>query len=177
MFWELIATVFAGLGAAGIALALRFMTARRLPRWAIPMAAGGAMLGFQIYSEYTWFSHQRSLLPNDVTVVKQIHETAAWRPWTFIVPQTVRFIAVRVGKGAVNSINSQIVLADVYLFERRRLAKHVPQVFHCGQHARADFNDQLQTPQPGAPLDDHWLVLPQDDPLLQVVCQRALAQG
>ncbi|MES7593453.1 hypothetical protein U6M85_12405, partial [Cutibacterium acnes] len=68
MFWELIATFSAGLGAAGIALLLRAITLKKLPNWIIPVFAGAGMLGFQIYSEYTWFSHQRSLLPAGVEV-------------------------------------------------------------------------------------------------------------
>jgi hypothetical protein len=175
MFWELLATVFAGLGAAGIALTLRFITARRLPRWVIPMSAGGAMLAFQIYSEYSWFSHQKTLLPDDVVVVKEIEETTAWRPWTFFAPQTVRFIAVRVSEGAVNKTNPDLVLAELYFFERRHLAKKVPQVFHCVEHARADLSEELIIPAPGTKLDDQWLTLPADDPVLLTVCQKALS--
>src|SRR5690606_18548472 len=96
-----------------------------LPRWSFPVAAGSAMLAFQVYSEYNWFPHQKSLLPADVTVVQQIEESAPWRPWSYLYPQTLRFIAVRVGKAAVNTINPELVLAEVYLFERRLAAKRM----------------------------------------------------
>jgi hypothetical protein len=175
MLWELLATVFAGLGAAGVALALRSLTRKRFPAWSVPAFAGAAMLGFQIYSEYTWFSHQKSLLPEDVTVVRTVEETAAWRPWTFIYPQTVRFIAVRVGTGAINQKNPDLVLADLFLFERRMAARQVPQVFHCGANARADLTDNLAIPAPGASLDDSWVLLASDDELLRAVCGKALA--
>lgn len=174
MFWELLATVFAGLGAAGIVLSLRFLTARRLPRWTIPMSAGAAMLAFQIYSEYTWFSHQKSLLPNDVVVAKNIEETSVWRPWTFFAPQTIRFIAVRVSEGAINKLNPDVVLAELYFFERRHMAKKVPQVFHCAEMARADFSEELKIPEPGDKAGEQWLALPADDPVLLAVCQKAL---
>ena len=173
MLWELLATVFAGLGAAGIALALRAFSRRRVPAWIIPVFAGSAMLGFQIYSEYTWFSHQKSLLPGEVLVVRQVKETAPWRPWTYVYPQTVRFVAVRVG--AVNRINPQLVLADVFLFERRMAARQVPQIFHCSANARATLTDDLELPQPGAAPGKQWTPLDASDELLLAVCDKALA--
>lgn len=175
MLWELLATVFAGLGAAGLALALRSFSRRRIPSWTIPAFAGSAMLGFQIYSEYSWFSHQKSLLPADVIVVRHVEETAVWRPWTFVYPQTVRFIAVKVGEGSVNQINRDLVLADVFLFERRMAARQIPQVFHCGARARTNLTDDLQLPEPGDALDDHWIALEPTDELLLTVCNSALA--
>jgi len=174
MFWELLATAFAGLGAAGVVLAARRFSGKRVPAWTVPAVAGSAMLAFQIYSEYTWFSHQRSLLPDDVQVVRHVEESAAWRPWTLIFPQTVRFIAV--GKGAVNKVNRELVLADVFLFERRLSARQVPQIFHCGANARANLSDALVIPAPGAPLDDQWTPLGADDALLQAVCGNAVAE-
>ena len=40
MLWELIATIVAGLGAAGIALAIRFISRKKAPRWLVPAFAG-----------------------------------------------------------------------------------------------------------------------------------------
>lgn len=174
MLWELLATLFAGLGAAGVALALRALSRRRLPAWLVPAFAGVAMLGFQVVSEYSWFSHQKSLLPPDVTVVRTVEETAIWRPWTFIRPQTVRFIAVRVGPGAINQINHDVVLADLFLFERRMAARQITQIFHCRAHARNDLRDDLLIPEPGAALDNTWVSLAPDDELLRAVCDKAL---
>jgi hypothetical protein len=173
MFWELIATFCAGLGAAGIALFARSVSKKKLPQWLVPVFAGVGMLGFQVYSEYTWFSHQKSLLPDGVEVVKKIEESSPWRPWSFVKPQVVRFVAVRVGEGAVNQVNPDLVLAEVYLFERRKLAKRVHQVFHCGQNARAEFSENLEIPSFGEPLNEQWFSLPEDDPLLVEACRAA----
>lgn len=171
MFWEFIATICAGLGAAGIALIARMISAKKLPSWIVPAFAGAGMLAFQVYSEYTWFSHQKSLLLEGVKVVKAVEETSSWRPWTFIRPQVVRFMAVEVGPGAVNQINPDLVLVNVYLFERRQSAKRVHQVFHCEQGARTDFGDHLEIPLSGEALDEQWISLAEDDPLLVEVCQ------
>ncbi len=170
MFWELIATVFAGLGAAGMVLAARALGGRRIPRCTVPVAAGLAMLGFQIHSEYSWYAHQRSLLPDGVVVVSTVEDSTAWRPWSWVIPQTVRFMAVDAAGAAANRHNAEVMLADLYFFERRLAAKRVPQVVHCGQAARANLSDSLDIPAPGESLSKLWRRLPKHDPLLLALC-------
>lgn len=173
MLWELIAIACAGLGTAGVILAIRSFSGQRLPLWIAPLGAGAAMLGFQIYNEYAWYEHQRSLLPQDVYVVREIQEHKLWRPWSLMYPQTVRFIAVRLGDQAINRVNPDLVLAEVYLFERRRSALQVPLAFHCSKAARANLTASLEIPEVGEELSDHWLPLDQDDPMLATVCRKA----
>ncbi|MDP5207824.1 hypothetical protein [Alishewanella sp. SMS8] len=172
MLWELIATIFAGLGAAGVALGLRFISRQRLPRWLIPVFAAVGMLSFQIHSEYNWYSHQTSLLPEGVAVVKTIEQTAPWRPWSYFFPQTLRFIAADVANAAVNQRNSALVLVDLYFFERRMSAKRVPQVVHCQQMAQADFTENLQIPTAGEALSSQWRSLSATDPLITLLCAK-----
>lgn len=170
MLWELIATVFAGLGAAGIALVIRKTSRNRAPRWLIPVFAGAAMLGFQIHGEYSWYQHQASRLPAGVVVVKAIEQKAAWRPWSYLYPQTLRFIAADVANASANSKNNDIKLVDLYFFERRAVARRVPVVLHCSAFARADFTEQLDIPSGDAPLSKQWQTLTADDALIQAVC-------
>lgn len=173
MLWEFVATACAGMGAAGIALLVRQLSANKIPSWTVPALAGVGMLTFQIYSEYSWFSHQKSLLPKDVEVVKAVKETSVWRPWTFIQPQVTRFMAIHVGPDAVNTVNPALVLADIYLFERRLLAKRVQEVFHCQQNARAALDDDLAIPSKGEAVNGQWLLLPESDPALVAACRAA----
>ena len=63
MFVELIATIFAGIACAGIAMALNRLTGRRLPKWIMPIAAGAGMIGMTISNEYTWFGRTAERLP------------------------------------------------------------------------------------------------------------------
>lgn len=46
MIWELLATIFAGLGAAGLVMAFRAVF-KKLPKWLIPAGAGLGMLFFR----------------------------------------------------------------------------------------------------------------------------------
>ncbi|CAM5224284.1 hypothetical protein ALON55S_01165 [Alishewanella longhuensis] len=91
---------------ANIVLPLRALTLKKLPNWIIPVFAGAGMLGFQIYSEYNWFDHQRSLLPPGVEVVRTAKESSGWRPWSYLYPQTMRFIAADVKNAAANQKNA-----------------------------------------------------------------------
>lgn len=170
MLWELIATVFAGLGAAGIALLLRKISKNRAPRWLIPVFAGAAMLGFQIQSEYTWFQHTASRLPAGVIVIKKIEQQTALRPWSYLYPQTSRFIAADVVNASANNTNPAVKLVDLYFFERRAQARRVPQVVHCQQLAQADFSAQLPIPQGDTAVSNHWRKLSSDDALIMALC-------
>ncbi|PXA71572.1 hypothetical protein [Vibrio sp. 11986-1-5] len=172
MFWELIATFSAGLGAAGIALLLRAITLKKLPKWIIPVFAGAGMLGFQIYSEYNWFSHQRSLLPAGVEVIRTAQESSGWRPWSYLYPQTLRFVAADVNNASVNQRYPALVLVDLYFFERRMSARRVPQVVDCEAGARADFSDDLLIPATAENITSGWHKLATDDRLLLLLCQR-----
>lgn len=171
MIWELIATVVAGFGAAGIALLLRKLSAQRLAKYWIPIFAGAGMLFFQIYLEYQWFDHQRSRLPPGVEVVMQVEESQPFRPWTYLIPQTRRFMAADFGKAVRNQQNDDVMLVDVYLFAQKTPVQPVRQLVHCQAGKRADFSAKLVIPGKGQPLDNHWFELPAGNTLLQV-CQR-----
>lgn len=175
MFWELVATVFAGLGAAGIALLLRKLSAQKLPRYLVPVFAGLGMLGFQIHGEYNWYSHQTSLLPEGVVVVKAVEEQISWRPWTFIKPQISRFMAVDVKNSAANSNNADLVLANLYLFERRQPAINVKLVVHCKEQKRANFTEQLPLPAPGEAAGADFIAISADENMLLAVCSKTSA--
>lgn len=182
MFWEFVATLFAGLGTAGVVLFARGLSRRLarlgstsrwiVPKWAIPVGAGLGMLAFQIYSEYSWFEHQRGLLPETVQVVRTVEQTAVWRPWSYLVPQTVRFMALDVAGAAPHPQRPHLILADLYLFERRMSARRIPQVIHCRAPARADFSQDLPLPKPGERLSEHWHALPLEHPLVTALCPR-----
>ena len=94
MFLELIATFAAGAGAAGLVMILNMVTGGRLPRWAMPVAAGLAMIGVAISNEASWGQRTADGLPEGVVVVEEVREQIWYRPWTYLAPQTVRLVAL-----------------------------------------------------------------------------------
>ncbi|WP_250163232.1 hypothetical protein [Psychrobacter sp. WY6] len=115
-----------------------------------------------------------SKLPAGVQVVKVAKSTEWFRPWSYIKPQILRFIAADTANASVQVDNPDVYLVNLYLFERRRSVQKVPQVIDCRIPARADYvipeKDSKLT------IDEHvkqttaWRELATDDPLFISIC-------
>ncbi|WP_367110343.1 hypothetical protein [uncultured Psychrobacter sp.] len=183
MLFEFIATIAAGFGLAGVALVITHLSklaGRRAPKWLIPLFGALGIFGFQIHQEYNWFNQQVAQLPKDLTVVKKVEESTWFRPWSYVKPQTLRFMAVDSRNAHANANNKNIYLTNLYLFERRRSIQQVPQVIDCSAPARADYvipdkNSQLT-------IEEHvgqttkWYPLTVNDPLFISICRNQIAQ-
>jgi hypothetical protein len=166
MFWNLLATVICGLGAAGFALGIRAITAKRAPKWLIPVFAGLGMLGYLVYSEYTWFEHKKSLLPEEAVVVSTEEEGVYFRPWTFIFPYVTAFSAVDVN--GINPVpNSEGVKQFVlYRFEQTFTdsVSHRPHLLNCQTRELVPLSTD------GTPNVDSLKVISAGDSLYKTVC-------
>lgn len=140
MFWELIATFIAGLGVAGIILSIRAVF-KKTPKWLVPAGAGLGMIGFGTYSEYEWYQHTVSRLPEGVTVVATYQEPVFYQPWTyFIEPPIRRFIAI--DKNAVKPTEiANIKQAQLYFMERRMSAQYMPVLIDCERKLQNEFGN------------------------------------
>ena len=177
MLFEFIATIAAGFGLAGIALVITHLSklaGKKAPRWLIPLCGAIGIFGFQISQEYSWFDQQVTQLPEGLYVVKKVEEGTWFRPWSYVKPQTLRFIAADSGHARANADNPDVYLVNLYLFERRRSVQQVPQVIDCAAPARADY--VLQEKGSKLTIDEHvkqttaWRPLEKSDPLYINVC-------
>jgi len=167
MFLELIATFVAGLGAAGIVLLVNRLSRGRLPRWAMPVAAGAAMIGTAISSEMTWATRTASGLPDGVAVAETVSESAWYRPWTYLWPQGTRLMAVDTATVRSNEAAPDTRLIDLYLFARWQPTQRIPQLIDCIAGARADVSDAaLADPSAAA-----WRPLSDQNTLIELVCK------
>lgn len=71
MFWEILATVFCGFLLAGLVMPIRLFY-KGTPKWLVPVAAGIGMIGFQVYSEYSWANNTIAKLPDDSVVIATV---------------------------------------------------------------------------------------------------------
>jgi len=167
MFFELVATFAAGISAAGLALIANHLTGGRLPRWFLPVAAGAAMLGYTVWSEYTWGQRTRAALPDGVEVLMTVEESRIWKPWTYLAPQTTRIMALD-RRGVQSKPEAPgIVLADLYLFQRWTPPAKRPQLVDCAEGRRADVSaEALADPSQAA-----WRSAGPDDPLMEALCR------
>lgn len=167
MLVEFIAIVAAGFAAAGGALLLRHMTRGRLPRWLTPAAAGLAMIGYSVWSEYTWAGRMTRTLPEGVEVLLSVEESRLWKPWTYLAPQTTRFMALDRAGVQTNAATPGILLADVYLFARWTPPVRRPQLVDCANSARADATEAGLAD----PSRAEWTSAGPDDPLIGALCK------
>lgn len=171
MFLELIATIFAGIACAGIAMVLNLMTGKRLPKWIIPIAAGAGMIAMTISNEYTWFDRTAERLPEGVEIANTVDEQSWLRPWTQIWPYTKRFVAVDTATARRNENLPDQRMADLYFFGRWSPVNQAPMLFDCAGARSALLIDGAEFAADGTVANADWEAMPEDDPILKLVCE------
>ncbi len=171
MFLELLATIFAGIACAGIAMIANLATGRRLPRWIVPIAAGLGMLATTISSEYTWYGRTAERLPEGLTVAMTVEEQSWFRPWTQIWPYTKRFVAVDQGTARSHENQPQQKLVDLYFFGRWSPVNQAPMLFDCAGAQAALLIDGAEFASDGSLKNAAWEPRAPDDPVLILACE------
>lgn len=167
MFFELIATVVAGLGAAGMVHLLNVISGRRLPRWMMPAGAGLAMLGFTIWSEYNWAERTTGTMPEGLVVISEVEKSWWWKPWTYKQPQVVRLMTVDTATIKTNPDTPDVKLVNMYLYARWNHPKEVIQLIDCA-NAKWAFATPEAVKNPVE--DGAWNALGEDNELYGAVC-------
>ena len=169
MIFELLAVVIAGVAGGGVAsLARRAVAA--IPRWAIPVAAGGTMLGVAVLLEYAWYGRTVEALPDRVEVALTHESRAPWRPWTYLRPYVDRFVAVDRGSALTNPDVPDRRIVDVLVFGRWTPPRRVRSAFDCAEGRRADLLDGVTLGEDGAIEGAAWLDTGLDDPVTRLAC-------
>ena len=166
MIFTLIGTVMIGVTAASLIFILGRVLPGRLPRWLMPVAAGGAMMGFIVVSDYTYFPRMESALPEGTQVVSSQSNSSALRPWTLVAPPVDRFM-VAVGQ-RTHADWPGFVMTELLLMRRWYPTQPVLQVIDCPGERRAHAGEAALDQGDPAALD--WFPLTRDHPLWQAVC-------
>lgn len=177
MLMEFFAAIALGFGAAGVALMARRLSGGRLPRTLVPVAAGLGMLGFAIWSEYSWFDRHSGALPEGIVVTTSVRESSGWRPWTWAAPFITRYAAVNAAGARQNPNLPGMVLADVYLVSRHAPPIVVPHIVDCRAGRSAELLGEVSFDDEGLPKDAPWRPLAADDPLYRALCNDTSAIG
>ena len=167
---HLIAVFAVGFSAAGLVLLAYRPRGRKPPRYMIPLAAGLAMIGYAVWSDYSWASRTIAELPDHVTVVKKIPSSAPWKPWTYLFPQVDRFIALDSSEIRRNENLPGFVLAEVILVARLEPAVTTRQLFDCRQVRRTDIIASDSFTAEGMPQNPEWVPLDRTDALFERLC-------
>lgn len=173
MFLTLVATVFAGLAGAGIAMLLRRASGGRLPKWLTPVGAGAAMLAATISQEYSWYQATLDAMPDDTVVIVEREQQAWWQPWTFVQPFVQAFIAFQPSETTETAAGSGILVAQTQIRERWQPGVVKPVLVDCGGNRRAELFPTTEFDEEGHPTNADWLTVPEDDALIRAVCGEA----
>lgn len=171
MALELIGAIALGFMAAGLALLALRLSRGRLPRALVPISAGLAMLGFGLWSDYSWAERTQAALPDHFAVLGSHAERSPMRPWTYLFPVTDRFSAIDREAVGRNPDHPDIALVDVVLVTRRMPVGRVAQFVDCRTGKRAQVVDAASLDPASANL--RWIELPAGDPLLTASCGTA----
>lgn len=170
MLMEFISVFAAGFVGAGVALLLRLATKGALPRAAVPVFAGLAMIGLTIWSEYSWFGRTSGALPEQIVVVRAEPEPSSWRPWTWAHPYVSRFMAVDRSSIRTNDKVPEQRMAEILVFARREAPAKLPMLIDCQAGRRADIVDGASFDAEGRVTNADWRDLVAGDPLLDAIC-------
>lgn len=170
MLFELIAAVVAGVALAGFAMLLRWLSRGLLPKWIVPTMAGLGMLGYSIWSEYSWFDRMNLALPG-IEVSWKNAQTAFWRPWSYIEPVTTRFSAVDMKTARRHPNQPGLVMVDILLVARWQPVKPVKVVYDCPNMQRADLVDaNVSIADDGSLVGADWVKLDAEDAAMKIAC-------
>lgn len=171
MFLELIATIFAGLAAAGVMMVVTRASKGRLPKWLTPVAAGGAMIAATISNEYGWFSRTTGNLPAEFVLIDKVESKALYRPWTYLHPYVDRFAAVDTRSVKSHPEAPAMRMADVYYFGRWAPVNRLSVLADCDAGRRAPMTESVTLNADGSAHGAAWLSVPSGDPLLSTICE------
>ncbi len=176
MLIHLLATFSAGICAAGVILLFYRVRGRKSPRYLAPLAAGLAMIAYNLWDEYSWAPRTIASLPEQIEVVETFGTSAFWKPWTYLVPQVDRFSSIDRSKLRRNQELPGYVLAEVILVARRGPTVVTQQLFDCPNAKRTDVIPSRGFDENGLPRDQDWMSIDVGSPLFKAICPQLPAE-
>ncbi|MDT8856886.1 hypothetical protein RNZ50_17980 [Paracoccaceae bacterium Fryx2] len=171
MLMDLVATIAAGAGLAGIVMAIRWLSRGRLPKYILPAAIGAGMLMFSVWNEYSWYPRVSGALPDNVVIVSAPEDRVFYRPWTYLFPVSSRFLALDRTAMATSATNADLRRADAMIVQRWAAVQRVPLAFDCAGGRRADLIDGAALAADGTLTGGRWLEVGQEDEMQRAACQ------
>lgn len=171
MLMDFAATIAAGAGLAGLVMAIRHFSKGRLPKWIIPAAVGAGMLIFAVWNEYTWYPRVSGVLPESVVILSAPTDRVAYRPWTYLVPVSTRFVALDRGAMATSAENSNFRQADAMIVQRWMRTQRLPIAFDCTTGRSAELVDGATFAPDGTLTGATWVEAGAGDKLIEAACR------
>ena len=170
MAFELLAALV-----AAATLGLMIWALRRwlpsMPRWSVPVAAGVGLIGFTIWSEYSWFDRVSGELPPEVEVVEVVEEAMPLRPWTYLAPIKMRFVAIDHRKSLAHPQAPNLRIVTLYSFARWQPVIEGLMAVDCAGKRHVMVVEGVTFTEDGTLSGAEWQTATPEDQLQQSACK------
>ena len=170
MFWSLLTALVAGFAGAGVGLALRHMSGKRLNLGIIPVCAGLAMIVATVATEYQWAPNVQRTMAPDLVIIAEREQQSWYQPWTYFTPWVRGFIGYSPSETVETAEGSGIHVVQTRIQERWQPEVVRPVLVECEGWRRADLTPETSFDDDGQPIDVTWRDGAEEDPILSVVC-------
>lgn len=169
MILDFVGALATGLGLMGVMLLLNRISGKRMGRWVFPASVAVGMIGYTVWSEYTWATRTLEGQPQ-LRLAVEAGEATVFRPWTYLIPQTTRMITLDLSQTRVHPAQPDQVLTHLVLLARWQPVRVVTVVFDCAAHARADIAEGVTLNADGTLEGADWIALEADEAVLGTAC-------
>jgi hypothetical protein len=170
MALELIAAMIAAATLGLLAWALRRWLPS-MPKWSMPLAAAVGLIGYTIWSEYSWFDRVSGELPPELEVVVVEDEPMPLRPWTYLAPIKMRFVALDHRKTLSHPEAANLRLVTLYSFARWKPVDEGLMAVDCDGARHVLVVEGVEISAEGALSGAEWQAAGPDDPLQNAACK------
>ena len=95
MILTVIGTLMVGVSTACFAYIIARLFRRKLPRGMMAAIGGATMLGYIVWTDFTWFERVTAPFLREQAVILSSHTNSSFlRPWTLLRPTTDRFMVL-----------------------------------------------------------------------------------
>lgn len=143
---------------------------RRLPRATWPALVGASLIGYGIYSEYSWATRVRAELPESVRVVRAVESRSMLAPWSLLVPRVDRLAVVDTDATRRHPALPDHLLVEIVLLRRLHPTLVVRELLDCGGRRRAALDAEEAFGSDGLPREPRWRAVEEGDPMLDALC-------
>ena len=137
MIFTIVGAIVLAIACVGTLLLVFKSFGKKVPKGLVPLVAGLSMAGFAFWEDYSWFGRATSNLPENHVVVSAPKSSDMFRPWSFIVPRTARFIWIDTSKIEKSPTQPDIRLAQLTFTQRYTPNIIVSRFFDCSRAGNA----------------------------------------
>ena len=141
-----------------------------MPKSLYPIVAAASMIGYGIYSEYTWADRTITQLPDSIEVVHRLAGTSMFSPWSYVIPRVDRMSLIDTASIRKNRNLPDYVLAELMIMQRFAPVVRVPQLVDCTRGRRTDVTSNAVFGDDGLPTNAQWENLEARHPVLLALC-------